>query len=394
VSNDQLTARLRAAQAFQDALNAKAKKANKPPVMVGATDVIEVARLRTGSPGLDARLNGGWPVGSMVEIYGPYSSGKSTLAYATMVETMRRDPNAIVLLIDHEGSFDPERAARMSGFDPERFKKIIPEAIEDVVEIIEGVCEQVDEKGKSIFPLVIIDSLASIPTRTEMSGEIGDAMMADKARVMSRAIQRLGGKCIATGVTCLWVNQIRVKAGFSMGNPEYTPGGEALKYASWTRVQTRKDSSQKVLDEKGEVIGQVTKAKIEKNKGSGSLGLAYIQINHVNGLDAGFDIYTAGLAVGAVEKLPAAFYSMEIPGVGVIKEKGKDNFIAAVNAHEKRDEIYDHIVAVAKANKAALMANDGHLEPLVPELEVAPADGAAPADDLASAKVETAEDEA
>ena len=390
--NDKIAARLRAAQSFQDTLNAKAKKANKPPVMVGASDVIEITRMPTGSPGLDARLNGGWPVGSFVEIYGPYSSGKSTLAYATMVETMRRDPNAIILLIDHEGSFDPERAARMAGFDTERFKKIIPESIEDVVEIIEAATEQVDEKGRSIFPLIIVDSIASIPTRTEMSGEIGDAMMADKARVMSRAIQRLGGKCIATGVTVLWVNQIRVKAGFTMGNPEYTPGGEALKYACWTRIQTRKDTSQKVIDEAGEIIGQVTKAKIEKNKGSGALGLAYIQINHVNGLDVGFDVYTAGLAVGAVEKLPAAFYQMEIPGVGTIKEKGKDTFIAALNAHPSRDAIYDHIVAVAKANKAALMANDGALEPIVAEIDV-PVAAEAPGD-IASAKVEDEDDKA
>jgi recombination protein RecA len=352
VSNSILEAKLAALQGMQERLNAQAKKAGKPSVMLGADEFDAVPRMATGSVGLDIRLKGGWPIGSQVEIYGKFSSGKSTLCYQTAAELMRRDPSAVVLLIDAEGSFDPDRAELM-GWDKARYKKLTPETLEEAVVLIEEAAKLDDGSGKSMVSLVIVDSLAMLPTAAEMSGEITDQLMADKARVMSRAMARINGLCRASSLTVLWINQVRTKAGFTMGNPEYTPGGDALKFAVWTRVQTFKRDP--VKDEKGEQIAQITRIKIEKNKGSGALGESFVQINQVNGLDLGFDLFTTGQAVGLVRKLPAAFFSVQLPS-GELKVKGKDNFIAALNEHPERFWLYDEIVKAGMAQKGAVPA--------------------------------------
>ena len=220
----------------------------------GAGD-LDVEAIPTGALSLDAALGiGGVPRGRIIEIYGPESSGKTTLSLEILAEAQAM--GGVVAFIDAEHALDPGYAARL-GVDIDEVLISQPDTGEDALEI----CDMLVRSGA--IDVIVIDSVAALVPRAEIEGEIGDTTVGMQARLMSQALRKLAGSLSKSKTTCIFINQLREKIGVMFGNPETTPGGRALKFFSSVRMDIRRVES---IKKNNEIIGNRVRVKVVKNK--------------------------------------------------------------------------------------------------------------------------------
>lgn len=347
-----LDRKLAAMSAWRADVEKTSKKDPTAPALLGDEPAAEA--MRTGSPTLDGLLGGGWPRGKFIMLSGPESSGKSTLAYQTVAELHRRDPDALALLIDSEGSFDPMRATRMgidmgdpkTKRDPRLMVLKLRGAADLSLEEADQAIKMRDpESGRSYVELVIIDSLASLVPKSEAEGEIGDQSMALLARLMSQMMRKFNLSVTAGGATIILINQIREKMNVMYGSNETIPGGRALRHYPALWIDTRAPASEAFKNKDGIPVAILSNFKVKKNKVNGRFGTASTRVTPRRGFDFGFEVAKAGIRCGLVAR-GGSFYTLTLPGGVEIKEQGEDSFIAAVNKLDgaARNALYDALV--------------------------------------------------
>ncbi len=266
---------------------------------------------------LDLILGGWYPEGRVVEIYGPESSGKTTIALHAIAEIQKRGETCA--FIDAEHALDPHYARKL-GVDVDNLLLSQPDFGEQALQIAEELAKT------GAIKLIVIDSVAALVPRAEVEGDMGDSYMGLQARMMSQWLRKLSWVLAKTWTTCIFINQIRMKIGVMFGNPETTPGGHALKFFASQRVEIRRGD--KLLEDK-EQIGYLAKIKIAKNKISAPFKTAELPVKRGVGYDKTADIIEAASALKIINK-SWAFYTFEKQ-----KFQGKEKFIAALDADEK-----------------------------------------------------------
>ena len=312
--------------ALETALAQIEKQFGKGAVMkLGANVTMQVDAIPTGSLGLDLALGiGGVPRGRIVEVYGPESSGKTTLALQILAEAQKMGGE--VAFIDVEHALDPTYAAAL-GVDIDSLLVSQPDTGEQAMEI----CEALVRSGA--IDAVVVDSVAAMVPRAEIEGEMGDSHVGLQARLMSQALRKLTGVIGKTNTVCIFINQLREKVGVVYGNPEVTTGGRALKYYSSVRIDVRRIEGLK--DSTGAFIGNRTRAKIVKNKVAPPFREAEFDIMFGEGISKIGEILDLGVKLGVVQKSGAWFNYGEMR-LG----QGRDNAKQFLKDHpEVSDEI-------------------------------------------------------
>ena len=292
---------------------------------------LEVEAIPTGSIALDAALGiGGVPRGRIVEIYGPESSGKTTLSLEILAEAQAM--GGVVAFIDAEHALDPGYAARI-GVDIDEVLISQPDFGEQALEI----CDMLVRSGA--IDVVVVDSVAALTPRAEIEGEIGDSTVGLQARLMSPALRKLAGSLAKSNTTCIFINQLREKIGVMFGNPETTPGGRALKFFSSVRMDIRRVDSIKVNNE---VVGNRVRVKVVKNKVAPPFKQAEFDIMYGQGISKEGSILDMAVDHDIVTK-SGAWFTYETERLGQGREAAKE-FLAS--NPDLMDEI-DHKVRVA-----------------------------------------------
>ncbi len=268
------------------------KQFGKGSIMkLGDKKMVDIAAIPTGALSLDMALGiGGVPRGRIIEIYGPESSGKTTLALHILAEAQRMGDN--VALIDAEHAFDPTYAQKI-GIKIEDLYVSQPDFGEQALEILETL---VRSAGMGV---VVVDSVAALTPRAEIEGMMGDSHMGLQARLMSQALRKITAISSKTGTTVIFINQLRMKIGVMFGNPETTTGGNALKFYASVRMDIRQKD--KIVRD-NEVIGHSRKVKIVKNKVAPPFKEAEFNILYPTGIDKESSIVDAGIAKGVLVK--------------------------------------------------------------------------------------------
>ena len=276
-----------------------------------------VNTFHSGSYVLDLILWGGYPEGRVVEIYGPESSGKTTIALHAIAEIQKRGETAA--FIDAEHALDPQYAKKL-GVDVDNLLLSQPDYGEQALQIAEELART------GAVRLIVIDSVAALVPKAEVEGDMGDSYMGLQARMMSQWLRKLSSVLAKSWTTCVFINQIRMKIGIMFGNPETTPGGNALKFFASQRIEIRK--GEKIMNDK-EQIGYLAKIKIAKNKISAPFKTAELPVKWGIGYDKTADIVEAASVLKLVNK-SWAFYTF-----GTQKFQGKEKFVAALDSDEK-----------------------------------------------------------
>ena len=283
------------------------------------TKTMNVETTPTGSISLDLALGaGGIPRGRVIEIYGPESSGKTTLTLHMIAEVQKR--GGLAAFIDAEHALDPEYAKRI-GVKLEDLLISQPDNGEQALDIVETL---VRSNG---LDLIVIDSVAALTPRNEIEGEMGDSHMGLHARLMSQALRKLTAIISKTNTTVIFINQIRMKIGVMFGNPETTTGGNALKFYASIRIEVRRSAQIKNGDK---IVGNRTKVKIVKNKVAPPFKVAEFDIMYNEGISASGDLLDTGTALGVIEKSGNTFMFGEVK-LGV----GRENSKAFLKENEK-----------------------------------------------------------
>ena len=351
--------------ALETALAQIEKQFGKGAVMkLGANVTMQVDAIPTGSLGLDLALGiGGVPRGRIVEVYGPESSGKTTLALQILAEAQKMGGE--VAFIDVEHALDPTYAAAL-GVDIDSLLVSQTDTGEQAMEI----CEALVRSGA--IDAVVVDSVAAMVPRAEIEGEMGDSHVGLQARLMSQALRKLTGVIGKTNTVCIFINQLREKVGIVYGNPEVTTGGRALKYYSSVRIDVRRIEGLK--DSTGAFIGNRTRAKIVKNKVAPPFREAEFDIMFGEGISKIGEILDLGVKLGVVQKSGAWFNYGEMR-LG----QGRDNAKIFLKEHP---EVSAEIEKIVRANADRLLAagKKGTVKPLDPSEIVKPVvEGEAPA---------------
>ncbi len=272
---------------------------------LGDTPKMDVALLPSGSLSLDLALGGGWPKGRIIEIYGPESSGKTTLALHAIAEIQKQGGQAA--FIDAEHALDPAYAKKI-GVDTANLLISQPDNGEQALEICETLVRS------NAVDLIVVDSVAALVPQAEIDGDMGDAQMGLQARLMSQAMRKLTGIISKSKATVIFINQIRMKIGVMFGNPETTTGGNALKFYASVRVDIRRIGQIKDGDN---ISGNRTKVKIVKNKIAAPFRTAEFDIMYNEGISKPGDVLDLGVQYGILEKSGAFIkYNGETLGQG------------------------------------------------------------------------------
>ena len=309
------------------------KKFGKGAIMKYGEDGpdLEIEAIPTGSLALDAALGiGGVPRGRIIEIYGPESSGKTTLSLEVLAEAQAM--GGVVAFIDAEHALDPGYAARI-GVDIDEVLISQPDTGEQALEI----CDMLVRSGA--IDVVVVDSVAALVPRAEIEGEIGDTTVGLQARLMSQALRKLAGSLSKSKTTCIFINQLREKIGVMFGNPETTPGGRALKFFSSVRMDIRRIDS---IKRNGESVGSRVRVKVVKNRVAPPFKQAEFDIMYGTGISKEGSLLDMAVDFDIVNKSGAWFtYGTERLGQG--REAAKEFLMANPDL---MDEI-DHKVRVA-----------------------------------------------
>ena len=338
--------------ALETALAQIEKQFGKGAVMkLGANVTMQVDAIPTGSLGLDLALGiGGVPRGRIVEVYGPESSGKTTLALQILAEAQKMGGE--VAFIDVEHALDPTYAAAL-GVDIDSLLVSQPDTGEQAMEI----CEALVRSGA--IDAVVVDSVAAMVPRAEIEGEMGDSHVGLQARLMSQALRKLTGVIGKTNTVCIFINQLREKVGIVYGNPEVTTGGRALKYYSSVRIDVRRIEGLK--DSTGAFIGNRTRAKIVKNKVAPPFREAEFDIMFGEGISKIGEILDLGVKLGVVQKSGAWFNYGEMrlgQGRDNAKQFLRDNPELANDIEGQIRANADKLYATRRTAKAAAAAPD------------------------------------
>ena len=323
-------------QALNLALSQITKQFGDGSIMkLGEQSKIDVELFSSGSLALDLALGGGYPKGRIIEIYGPESSGKTTLALHAIAEIQRQGGQAA--FIDAEHALDPSYARKI-GVKTDDLLISQPDNGEQALEI----CETLVRSGA--VDLIVVDSVAALVPQAEIDGDMGEAQMGLQARLMSQAMRKLTGIISKTKATVIFINQIRMKIGVMFGNPETTTGGNALKFYASVRVDIRRIGQ---IKDGENISGNRTKIKVVKNKIAAPFRTAEFDIMYNEGISKTGDVLDLGVQYGIVEKAGAFFkYNGETIGQGreavkrLFKEKPElmDEIEAKVREAAKTDE--------------------------------------------------------
>lgn len=302
-------------KAIELALAQIEKNFGKGAIMrMGEAKKIQVETIPTGALSLDIALGGGIPRGRVIEIYGPESSGKTTLALHIIAETQKMGGQAA--FIDAEHALDPEYAERI-GVDVGNLLISQPDSGEQALEITETLVRS------NAVDIIVIDSVAALTPRAEIEGEMGDAHMGLQARLMSQALRKLAGAISKSKVAVIFINQIRMKIGIMFGNPETTPGGNALKFYSSVRMDIRSISKiEEAVGEGKKFIGTRVSVKIVKNKVAPPFRTAQFDVMYNKGISREGDLLDLATQYEIARK-SGAFYSYKDTKLGQGRESAK-----------------------------------------------------------------------
>lgn len=298
---------------------------------MGQRQAVDAETISTGSLGLDIALGiGGLPKGRIVEIYGPESSGKTTLALHVIAEAQKK--GGICAFVDAEHALDPSYASNL-GVDIDELLISQPDAGEQALEIADTLVRS------GAIDVLVIDSVAALTPRAELEGDMGDSLPGLQARLMSQALRKLTGSISKSNCMVIFINQIRMKIGIMFGNPETTTGGNALKFYASVRLDIRRIGSIKDQDE---IIGNQTRVKIVKNKMAPPFKQVEFDIMYGEGISKIGELLDLGAKVGVVEKSGAWFsYNSERLGQG--RENAKIFLIENTDiAEEIEKSIMEH----------------------------------------------------
>jgi len=299
--------------------------------------VAEADTISTGSLGLDIALGiGGLPRGRVIEIYGPESSGKTTLALHAVAEAQKK--GGIAAYIDAEHALDPIYARKL-GVDVDELLISQPDTGEQALEITDTL---VRSGGVDI---VVVDSVAALTPKAELEGEMGDQLPGLQARLMSQALRKLTGSISRSNTIVIFINQIRMKIGIMFGNPETTTGGNALKFYASVRLDIRRIGS---IKDRDEVVGNQTRVKVVKNKVAPPFKQVEFDIMYGKGVSKTGELLDLGVKAGAVEK-SGSWYSYDGTRIGQGRE-------AARNFLEQNKDIAARIEAQIRQNAGLLSA--------------------------------------
>lgn len=306
---------------------------------MGDEQVDEVEVIPTGSIALNQALGvGGYPKGRIIEIYGPESSGKTTLAIHAIAEAQKA--GGIAAFIDAEHAFDRFYAQKL-GVDTDNLLISQPDNGEQALEIAENLIRS------AAIDIIVIDSVAALTPKAEIEGEMGDNKVGLQARLMSQALRKLTSVINQTKTVCIFINQLREKIGVMFGNPETTTGGNALKFYASVRLDIRRASAIKVGDE---VIGNQTRVKIVKNKVAPPFRKAEFDIMFGEGISRSGEIVDMGVELGIIKK-SGSFFSYN--GTKIAQGRDATKQIMLDNP-ELAEEIEAAIVAKLKADPNAI----------------------------------------
>jgi len=299
-------------KALEAALAQIERNFGKGSVMkLGADQKLDVAAISTGSLGLDIALGiGGLPRGRVVEVYGPESSGKTTLALHTVAEAQKA--GGICGFIDAEHALDPVYAKRL-GVDVDELLISQPDTGEQALEIADTLVRS------GALDVIVIDSVAALTPRAELEGEMGDSLPGLQARLMSQALRKLTASISKSGTMVIFINQIRMKIGVMFGSPETTTGGNALKFYSSVRLDIRRIGAIKAHDE---VVGNQTRVKVVKNKVAPPFKQVEFDIMYGAGVSKTGELIDLGVKAGVVDK-SGSWFSYEEQRIGQGRENAK-----------------------------------------------------------------------
>ncbi len=293
-------------KALESTIGVLEKSYGKGTIMrLGDAKVVSVDTIPTGSIGLDISLGiGGFPKGRIVEIYGPESSGKTTLAIHAIAEAQKK--GGICAIIDAEHAFDRTYAEAL-GVDTNNLFISQPDNGEQALEIADHLIRS------GAIDVCVIDSVAALVPKSELEGEMGDSKMGLHARLMSQALRKLTGSISKTNSCCIFINQLREKIGVMFGNPETTTGGNALKYYASVRLDIRRIGQ--IKDKEGELIGNRTKVKVVKNKVAPPFKVCEFDIMYGIGISKVGEIVDFGTELEILEK-SGSWYSYDGTKIG------------------------------------------------------------------------------
>lgn len=326
------------AKALENALSQIKKQFGEGAVMrLGQTTALNVEAVSTGSLTLDLALGiGGLPRGRIVEVYGPESSGKTTLALHCIAEGQKKGGNAAFIDVEH--ALDPVYAANL-GVDIDSLLVAQPDTGEQALEITEKLV------ASGAIDVIVVDSVAALVPRAEIEGEMGDSHVGLQARLMSQALRKLAGAISKSNCVAIFINQLREKVGVMYGNPEVTPGGRALKFYSSVRLEIRRVEQ---LKSGSDIIGSRTRAKVVKNKIAPPFRTAEFDIMYGEGISKVGELIDTAVQLDIVKKSGAWFsYNGERLG------QGRDNVKKFLQEHP---ELMDEIEGIVRDNVDKLYA--------------------------------------
>lgn len=310
---------------------------------LGQNSHIDIEAISTGSLGIDIALGiGGMPKGRIIEIYGPESSGKTTLALSVIAQAQKK--GGTCAFIDAEHALDPSYAKKI-GVDIENLLISQPDAGEQALEIADTLVRS------GAIDVLVVDSVAALVPKAELEGEMGDSHMGLQARLMSQALRKLTSTVSRSNTLIIFINQIRMKIGVMFGNPETTTGGNALKFYASVRIDIRRVGS---IKDKDDVIGSQTRVKIVKNKVAPPFKVVDFDIMYGEGISKTGELIDLGIKAGLVEKA-GAWFSYKGEKLG----QGRENAKLFLRDHpEIADEIENKIRADAGHLTTEMIGDD------------------------------------